>query len=191
MSDGRLLFIALLVDPDHKDQPPERSFLPLAPTYGWQELTKVYTTDKVFGFTNAQIISYFVTRTALDGLPAGDFKYVNSSALSLFRCGHVQKILVCHNSSATSIYIRADCLPEIKKDQVYKIVMLLQESYFDILAAQCGCPAGRDPNASCKHIAALCYALEDFSRLRQLPEFKTCTEMLQTWLVYESWIQYQ
>ena len=33
----------------------------------------------------------------------------------------------------------------------------------------------------CKHIGALCYALEEFSRLRKLPEFLTCTEKLQEW----------
>ena len=45
----------------------------------------------------------------------------------------------------------------------------------------CGCAAGMGPKASCKHIAALCYALEEFSRLRQLPEFVMCTDKLQSW----------
>ena len=83
--------------------------------------------DRAFGFTNAQIISYFVTRTADDGLPAGDFKLVNSSALSLFRCSHVQKVQVCHEITSDRIFIRVDCLPEMKKDRVYKIQMQLEE----------------------------------------------------------------
>ena len=37
------------------------------------------------------------------------------------------------------------------------------------------------PKASCKHIAALCYALEEFTRLWHFPEFLTCTDKLQTW----------
>lgn len=37
------------------------------------------------------------------------------------------------------------------------------------------------PHASCKHVAALCYALVDFSRFRHLPEFFTCTDKLQEW----------
>ena len=170
-----------LVDPDHQSKPAERS-LTFAPTEGWQELTQVYAdSDQCFQFTNAQIISYFVTRTADDGLPASDFKSINSSALSLFRCGHVKKIHVCHQITPANVFIRADCLPEMKKDRVYKTEMELENSSFDIRRAQCGCPAGRGPTASCKHIAALCYALEEFSRLRRLPEFRTSTDKLQTW----------
>ena len=54
---------------------------------------------------------------------------------------------------------------------MYKIQMQLEEASFDIHSAQCGCPAGKGPYASCKHIATLCYALEEFSRVRQLPDF--------------------
>ena len=106
-------------------------------------------------------ISYFVTRTADDGLPVGDFKLVNPAS-SLFCCGHVQRIQVCQEISSNSTFIRAaaDCLPEMKKGCVYKIGMKLDASTFDICGAQCSCPAGKDPKASCKHIAALCYALE-------------------------------
>ena len=111
----------------------------------------------------------------------GDFKSVNNSASSLFRCGHVQRIQVFQEISSNSTFIRADCLPEMKKDHVYKIGMKLDASTFDICGAQCGCPAGKGPKASCKHIAALCYALEEFSRVRSLPEFLTCTDKLQTW----------
>ena len=126
-------------------------------------------------------LAIFITRTADDGLPASDFKSVNSSALSLFRCGHVQNIQVCHEITSTNIFIQADCLPEMKKDRMYKIQMQLEEASFDIHSAQCGCPAEKGPHASCKHIAALCYALEEFSRVRQLPDFLTSTDRLQTW----------
>ena len=34
---------------------------------------------------------------------------------------------------------------------------------------------------SCKHIAAMCYALEDFTRERRLREHVSCTSQLQTW----------
>ena len=85
-------------------------------------------------------------------------------------------IEVCHKSN-----VRANCLPEMKKDRVYKLVMKLDSQSCEIDEAQCGCPAGRGPKASCKHIAALCYALEEFTRLRQLPDFVACTDRLQTW----------
>ena len=121
------------------------------------KISEVYgnNTKQSFGFTHAQLLGYFVTRIAHDGLLAGDFKSVYSSALNLFRCGHVQKIQVCHEITSDSIFIRADCLPEMKKDRIYKIEQQLEELNFEISAAQCGYPAGRGSRASCKHIAAL------------------------------------
>ena len=35
--------------------------------------------------------------------------------------------------------------------------------------------------ASCKHLAALCFALEELVRLKQSRDFATCTDRLQTW----------
>ena len=34
---------------------------------------------------------------------------------------------------------------------------------------------------NCKYVAAVCYALEEFSRLGKLLEFTTCTNRLQEW----------
>ena len=169
------------MDPDNQATSAETVSQLAVPTDGWQGLIQAFgSTDGVFSFSNAQIISYFVTRTADDGLPMGDFKSVNNSAANLFRCGHVQQIQVAHDKSDT-LFVRADCLPEMKKDRVYNIKLKLSKRTFDICGATCGCPAGKGPKASCKHIAATCYALEEFSRVRILPPFQTCTDRLQTW----------
>ena len=69
----------------------------------------------------------------------------------------------------------------MKKDRVYKIFMSLDSTSWDIVTAECGCPAGKGPNASCKHVAALCYALVQFCKNGQLPDFLTCTQRLQEW----------
>ena len=50
-----------------------------------------------------------------------------------------------------------------------------------ITEAECECPAGTAPTASCKQITALCYTLDSFCKRRQLPQLETCTERLQTW----------
>ena len=64
----------------------------------------------------------------------------------------------------------------------YAIRMIISTSNSDILHAQCGCPAGCGPKGSCKHIAAMCYALEDFSHIKNLCENPVaCTSQLQTW----------
>ena len=148
------------------------------PSDGWKDIKNAPHYNIVF--TNAHVIGYFVTRTADDGLPAGDFKSINDSASNLYRCGHVQEIQVCLDANS-NLCIRAKCLPEMRKDRIYLLEMVLDETSHDVLSARCGCAAGMGPKASCKHIAALCYALEEFSRLRQLPEFVTCTDKLQSW----------
>ena len=68
------------------------------------------------------------------------------------------------------IYIRANCLPEMRKDRTYKIIIGLEEKGLDILYAVCHSPAGQGPSASCEHIAALCFGLVEFSFFQELPE---------------------
>ena len=152
--------------------------LPVLPTDGWEDIKQA--SNLGLRFNNAQIITYFVTRTADDGLPVGDFKSINDSALNLYVCGHVQEIQVCHDANS-NLCIRAKCLPEMRKDRMYLIEVTLDDSSHHILSARCGCAAGRGPKASCKHIAALCYALEEFSKVSTLPELITCTDKLQSW----------
>ena len=78
-------------------------------------------------------------------------------------------------------WVKGDCRPEMKKDKMYKMIMCLCKGSWDINSALCGCPAGRGPCASCKHIGALCYALASFCSSGQLPDFITCTDTLQAW----------
>lgn len=44
---------------------------------------------------------------------------------------------------------------------------------FDITGAECGCPAGKGPNATGKHIGGLCYDLKEFSLIKKNPEYRT------------------
>ena len=135
--------------------------------------------DKPITFTYVHMITYFVSRNVVDGLAAGDFKSINSAANNLFEGGHVQNIEI--GESKHYIYIKSDCLSEMRKDRVYKILLSLHNSSYDIATACCGCPVGKGPTASCKHIGALCYALVSFCRLKALPDFVTPTERLQEW----------
>ena len=149
------------------------------PADGWCDIRQAWKSpQEVPCFTNGHIVQYFVTRTVHDGLPASDFKSINQSALYLYRCGHVQNIEVC---TSARVWIRSICLPEMKKDEVYKLYVSLDNFSFDVLTAVCGCPAGKGPTASCKHVAALCYAVMLFCECGQLPDFLTCTEKLQEW----------
>ena len=42
------------------------------------------------------MISYFVSHTATDGLPAGDIKSINKSAKHLYDCGHAQNVEIVY-----------------------------------------------------------------------------------------------
>lgn len=60
-----------------------------------------------------------------DGLPVA----INRSAENLFVCGHVRSIQVCDTDN--SLFIKAKCLPEMRKDRVYLLRMVLNVKAFD------------------------------------------------------------
>lgn len=143
----------------------------------WQFL--VEANEKCPSFTMQNMLAYFVERKTLDDRENNDYKNICSKAYGLFKHGHVQNIQL--TTEENHIHIRADCLPEMKKTLKYKLNLSLQTSG-DVVYASCTpCPAGKGPYASCKHIASLCYALEEFSRLKNVRDFQTCTDRLQTW----------
>ena len=124
------------------------------------------------------MITYFVTRLADDGRPMNDYKDLSSHAFPLFKAGHIQSVFVAtHND----IYkIKCICLPEMKKDILYNINLTMDSNDY-VLTASCGCPAGAGPTGSCKHICALCYALEKFCEIKRLRSPQSCTSELQKW----------
>ena len=113
-------------------------------------------TNQPLLLTNAQIINYFVSRNSVDSMPANDMKAIDSSALNLFQCGHVQDI---------------------------KCALINNWPCFDIVSAWCGCPAWKGPHASCKHMAVLRCALKNFCRLKNIPVsyMYIRTNKLQEW----------
>ena len=150
------------------------------PDKGWEFITKAYvTTSDVPQFNVGHIVEYFITRTVCDSLPSADFKSMNRTAENLFRCGHVKNIKICRKNDF--LFVKKSCIHEMRKDRVYELGVVIGQRNMAILQAECGCPAGRGPSGSCKHIAALCYTLADFCRLGTLPEFLTCTDTLQEW----------
>lgn len=62
-------------------------------------------------------------------------------------------------------------------------MLLLSLNYisFDIIHAQCECPVGKGPTATCKHIGALCYTFQNFCEHGMLPNFLTYIQKLQEW----------
>ena len=134
------------------------------PESGWEDIRKAFSKAAVlpqFEFNMSHIVAYFGTRLARDSKAATDLKSINKSAEGLYKCGHVQSIQVSTDSQF--IYIKSKCLPEMRKDRVYLLRVALKSEEYDVVLADCGCPASKGPHCSCKHIAALSYALADFS----------------------------
>ena len=146
--------------------------MPDVPGGDWCTLKETFVRTaphQLLTFSNAHI-TYFIV------MLASDFKAINKSSLNLFKCGHDQDIMIAFDKH---VCIQAKCLPEMRKDWTYKLLLVLELDAFDIVAAECGCPAGKGPYGSSKHIGALCYALEDFSSFGRLPDFLTSTDQLQ------------
>ena len=65
----------------------------------------------------------------------------------------------------------------MKKDTLYKINLIINESG-DITQATCGCPAGLGPCRTCKHVGALRYTLDKYTKISKLnlllPALHTC-----------------
>ena len=114
-------------------------------------------------FTIENMINYFIKRKSGDDEGNKDYKNLNSKAFALFKHGHVQHIEVVIGESGEMIYIRCECLPEMKKNLKYKLNVTMinsREQAGEITYACCSpCPAGKGPFASCKHLAALCFKL--------------------------------
>ena len=133
------------------DQEPSCSSTPTVVTdkYPVHDIPKedwkgINSTDGRFklNFNNSNIVTYFISRSAMDGIPAGDFKAINKSAEYLFRCGHIQSIQY-FIYYMNIMYIISNCLPETRKDRIYKVCIGLEIGSSDIVNAACGCPAGK------------------------------------------------
>uniref|UniRef100_A0A1X7UCV5 SWIM-type domain-containing protein n=1 Tax=Amphimedon queenslandica TaxID=400682 RepID=A0A1X7UCV5_AMPQE len=98
---------------------------------------------------------------------------------TVYECGHIQNVMV---RVLNSLYwFHVDCLPEMKKDVTYKVILAISKKSYDIEIAKCSCKTWKGPKTSCKHVGTLCYALVEFCTSGRLPDFLTCTQKLQEW----------
>ena len=88
---------------------------------------------------------HIVTQTVAKNLPATDFKSLNKSAESLFCFGHMQAVHVY--STDDYLFVKANCLPEMRKDELYHVWrMALSENGYELVHAECCCPVGTGPH---------------------------------------------
>ena len=137
---------------------------------------------KMCSFTTEKLTNYFVHCKDRDGLERQDWKSLNSGGYRLFAEGHVQDVMIKVNNG--DCLIKANVLPEMKKDKKYAVSATINQQTNDVVEAACSCPAGRGPQGSCKHLAALCFCVESFVRARDISldlGEEACTAALQKW----------
>ena len=84
-------------------------------------------------------------------------------------------------------YVRAKVHPEMKQKYYdVRLAAIVEQGAGEaesvvVTWAEFGCPTGRVPHGSCKHLAAVMYALESFYRLSFMQEEDSCTSKLQKW----------
>jgi len=76
-------------------------------------------------------------------------------------------------------FVTGRCRAEYTKASKYMVHVCFEESGI-INSCQCECPAGMGPNAHCKHVRTLLYALLQFVCGKGLCLEMTCTDSLQT-----------
>ena len=92
------------------------------------------------------------------------------------------------DASNNIVYYKAHCEPEIKSIVPYQMKLGVEvvggrggdaKSVTQVVYAECSCPVGEAPRASCKHLAAFLYAMEEFSQLGYTRDCVTCTNELR------------
>jgi len=79
-----------------------------------------------------------------------------------------------HVCTATTV------LPSMRKDQIYYVIIVIDESSAYVATACCACPVGL--SGCCNHVTATLYCLEDYIHCGlQEDEQKGCIERLQVW----------
>ena len=102
-------------------------------------------------------------------------------AYPFYKVGHIQNIKY-HPMPSVSGYvcIAATVLLSMKKDRIYHVAIVINESSARVTTACCACPAGL--SGCCNHVIATLYYLEDYIHCGlQENEQKGCTERLQVW----------
>ncbi|XP_069678760.1 uncharacterized protein [Periplaneta americana] len=143
---------------------------------GFQDIVSAHRSE--IKLSSFELINYFIFRKSeINGCSVSNYRSLCDSGYRLFNDRFINFIKCYVNSSA--VFIISQVKSEYTKNKKYEVKLVLNKSSI-ISGADCECVAGAGPKASCKHIAALCYALEHFSKSGEIKCSQTCTQVLQT-----------
>ena len=94
-------------------------------------------------------------------------KYANldRQGYSIFKADCIQSIVVSRKGN--QFFIKCVCLPEAESDLVYNLEMT-RDDEGHVVNTSCDCPPGDKVDDTCKHISALCYTLEEHSKIDEM-----------------------
>ena len=155
------------------------------PDEGWGCLTDFPSprTSLSLSLTMQSVGKYFMSGRAADGLPRDDFRNLSDESFALYYKKYGRDGEVCLPSPAHDptdsprprLYFRFKFKATMKQNVRYAVEVVLEKSsgtLFDTLSyTSCQCPGGAPP-ATCKHVAAACYGLEEYTRTGV---FRGCT----------------
>ena len=95
------------------------------------------------------------------------------------KSGHSELHYLRSACSDDNFFVGSSCHAEMAKSISYKMYVSFDSDGY-IQESQCECAADMGPNAHCKHVCTVLYAMSEFSRKKQVVVEQTCTERLQT-----------
>ena len=155
---------AVSSEPSKEDAPHATSSPRVSPATGWCSLEDVTVSSSTrLRLLMPYVIHYFIARKAADGLQSADFHSLSDQSYSLYSKAYVREAEVAVDSD--ELFFRCKVRATMKSGVRYnvKVVLGRQSSllFNTIMYTECSCPAGAAPNATCKHIAAVCYGLDE------------------------------
>nr|CAB3263320.1 uncharacterized protein LOC108950671 [Phallusia mammillata] len=143
------------------------------PRCGYQQLTK---DSKIPEISTVHIQNYFKFRSAADNICNNNIKAIQKGKL-LVEAYHVQACSTVSEKLLT--YVSGVVRASMKKQVSYNVKLSLNLEGF-IVNTTCECPAGKGPNGTCKHLAAIAMVLARFVEMHEIWINPSCTEKLQS-----------
>ncbi len=89
----------------------------------------------------------------------------------------IRALSVCPDAEK---YFFSGSVDAAMRKRISYVVKMIIGKTGEIEKAACECPCGKGPRASCKHVCAAAFAVNDFREGKEVNILETCTETLQT-----------
>ncbi|XP_065193471.1 uncharacterized protein LOC135824690 [Sycon ciliatum] len=156
------------------------------PSTGWTSLEDICASSSVgMLLLMPYVMQYLIARKAVDGLDSADFRSLSEQSDGLCKRAYARNGAIAVIPCAEELLFKCNVRATMKTGVRYAVKMVLKkessQSFNTIVYTECGCPAGAAPNSTCKHIAAVCYGLDEFSRFGSFTGCTSSTSELCKW----------